>query len=44
MEKLTFTNRLNTKKYLSIRITILLIVYAGKFVVNDALPYYGFEK
>lgn len=44
MEKLTLTNRLNTKKYLSIGITILLIIYAGKFVINDALPYYGFDK
>jgi uncharacterized membrane protein len=34
----------HAKPYLRVAIVILLILFAGKFVVNDALPYYRFTK
>lgn len=30
--------------YLRCGFTLLLILFAGKFVIHDALPYFGFEK
>ncbi len=44
MEKLNLCTQLNPKSYLRFGLTILLILYAGKFIINDALPYFGFDK
>ncbi len=44
MEKLSFNTQSKTKSYIRLGLTILLILYAGKFVINDALPYFGFDK
>mgnify|MGYP002783901183 FL=1 len=32
------------KSYVTLLAVLFLIVYAGKFVIHDALPYFGFEK
>ena len=39
MEQSNLLTRLTPKSYLRIGLTILLILFAGKFVINDALPY-----
>ncbi len=44
MEKLKFSIQPKPKSYLQIGVTIFLILYAGKFIINDALPYFGFDK
>lgn len=44
MEKSTPLNQFKLKSYISFGLTILLILFAGKFVINDALPYFGFAK
>ena len=44
MVQSNFVTRLTPKSYFRIGLTILLILFAGKFVINDALPYYGFDK
>jgi uncharacterized membrane protein len=44
MEKLKLSTQPNPKSYLRIGLTIFLILFAGKFVINDALPYFGFAK
>lgn len=36
--------QLKPKSYLRFGLTLFLILFAGKFVINDALPYFGFEK
>ena len=37
-------NQLKPKSYLSFVLTIFLILFAGKFVIHDALPYFGLKK
>jgi uncharacterized membrane protein len=44
MEKLNLLNQLKPKAYLRLGLKIFLILFAGKFVTNDALPYFGFDK
>ena len=44
MEKLNLVNQLKPKSYLRLGLTIFLILFAGKFVINDALPYFRFDK
>ncbi len=44
MEKQNLFTQLNPKSYLRFGLTIFLILFAGKFVINDALPYFGFDK
>jgi hypothetical protein len=43
MEQSNLLIRLTLKSYLRLGLTILLILYAGKFVINDLL-YFGFER
>ena len=44
MDKLNLSSQLKPKSYLRLGLTIFLILYAGKFVINSALPYFGFDK
>ena len=44
MEQSNLLARLTPKSYVRLGLTILLILFAGKFVINDALPYFGFDK
>ncbi len=44
MEKLKLVNQPNPTSYLRIGLTIFLILFAVKFVIHDALPYFGFDK
>lgn len=44
MEQSNLLNQLTPKSYVRLGLTILLILFAGRFVINDALPYFGFEK
>ena len=44
MEKLNLSTQFKPKAYLRLGLTIFLILFAGKFVINDALPYFGFNK
>ena len=44
MEQSNLLARLRPKSYVRLGLTILLILFAGKFVINDALPYFGFDK
>ena len=44
MEKLILSTQPKPTSYLRIGLTIFLILFAGKFVINDALPYFGLEK
>ena len=32
------------KSYLQVLIWVFLILFAGKFIIKDALPYYGFTQ
>ncbi len=32
------------KSYVTLLAVLFLIVYAGKFIIHDALPYFGFEQ
>lgn len=32
------------KSYLRLGLTLFLILFAGKFIIKDALPYFGFEQ
>jgi hypothetical protein len=36
--------QLKPKSYLRFSLTIFLMLFAGKFVIHDALPYFGLEK
>jgi uncharacterized membrane protein len=36
--------QLKPKSYVRFGLTIFLILFAGKFVIHDALPYFGLEK
>ncbi len=36
--------QLKPKSYLRLGLTLFLILFAGKFVIHDALPYFGLEK
>jgi uncharacterized membrane protein len=36
--------QLKPKSYLRFGLTIFLMLFAGKFVIHDALPYFGLEK
>lgn len=44
MEKLNLFTQFKPKAYLRLGLTIFLILFAGRFVINDALPYFGFNK
>ena len=44
MEQSNLLTQLTPKSYVRLGVTILLILFAGKFVINDALPYFGFDK
>ena len=44
MEQPNLLTQLTPKSYVRLGLTILLILFAGKFVINDALPYFGFDK
>ena len=44
MEKLILSSQPKPTSYLRFGLTIFLILFAGKFVINDALPYFGFDK
>ena len=44
MEKLNLVTHTKTKFYIRFVLIILLILYAGKFVIDSALPYFGFDK
>ena len=44
MEKINLLTQFKPKSYLRFGLTIFLILFAGKFVINDALPYFGFDK
>ncbi len=44
MEQSNLLTRLTPKSYVRLGLTILLVLFAGKFVINDALPYFGFEE
>ena len=33
-----------TKSYLRLAVLVFLVVFAGKFIIKDALPYFGFEQ
>ena len=44
MEQSNLLTRVTPKSYVRLGLTILLILFAGKFVINDALPYFGFDK
>lgn len=43
MENFNLLTQKRVKKYANFLFTIFLILYAGKFVVNSALPYFGFD-
>ncbi|NND32039.1 MAG: DUF2306 domain-containing protein [Saprospiraceae bacterium] len=34
----------NAKSYLTLALWVFLIAFAGKFVIKDALPYFGFQE
>ncbi|TAF31620.1 MAG: DUF2306 domain-containing protein [Cytophagales bacterium] len=42
MEKIL--TQLKPKSYLRFGLTLFLILFAGKFIIKDALPYFGLEK
>ncbi len=44
MEKLNLLNQLKPKLYLRFGLILFIILFAGKFVINDALSYFGFDK
>jgi uncharacterized membrane protein len=44
MEKLNLSTQFKPKAYLRLGLIIFLILFAGRFVINDALPYFGFNK
>lgn len=44
MEKSTPLTQFKPKSYWRFGLTLFLILFAGKFVINDALPYFGFDK
>lgn len=44
MDKLILSTQPKPTSYLRFGLTIFLILFAGKFVINDALPYFGFDK
>jgi len=44
MEKLNSLTQFKPQSYLRFGLTVFLILFAGKFVINDALPYFGLEK
>ena len=44
MEQSNLLARLTPKSYVRLGLTVLLILFASKFVINDALPYFGFDK
>jgi uncharacterized membrane protein len=44
MEKLNSLTQFKPQSYLRFGLTVFLMLFAGKFVINDALPYFGLEK
>ena len=44
MEQSNLLTRLTPKSYVRLGLTILLILFAGKFVIKDVLPYFGFDE
>ena len=44
MENVNLPNHLKPTSYLKIVLTLFLILFAGKFVINSALPYFGLNK
>ncbi|TAH07200.1 MAG: DUF2306 domain-containing protein [Sphingobacteriia bacterium] len=44
MDKSNFLTQFKPKSYLRFALTLFLILFAGKFIIKDALPYFGFEK
>ena len=44
MAKSNLLSQLKPKSYLIFALTLFLILFAGKFVIKDALPYFGLEK
>ncbi|HRI23427.1 MAG TPA: DUF2306 domain-containing protein [Ferruginibacter sp.] len=44
MENLNLSYQHKLRSFLRSVITILLVLYAGKFVMKSALPYFGFDK
>lgn len=44
MENLNLSYQHKLRSFLRSVIAILLILYAGKFVITSALPYFGFDK
>jgi Predicted membrane protein (DUF2306) len=44
MEKINLLNQLKPKLYLRFALIVFLMLFAGKFIIKDALPYFGFDK
>ena len=44
MEKINLLTQLKPKSYLRLGLTLFLVLFAGKFIIKDALPYFGFEQ
>lgn len=44
MEKLNPFMQLKPTFYLRLGLAIFLMLFAGTFIINDALPYFGFDK
>jgi hypothetical protein len=44
MEKINLLNPRKPKSFLRLGLTLFLILFAGKFIIKDALPYFGFEQ
>jgi uncharacterized membrane protein len=44
MNKLNLSTRFKPIFYLKLVLTLFLVLFAGKFVINDAFPYFGFDK
>lgn len=44
MGRLNLFTQFKPKSCLRLGLTVFLILFAGKFVINNALPYFGFDK
>ncbi len=44
MENVNLSALLKPKSYWRLGLTVFLVLFAGKFVINDALPYFGLNK
>ncbi len=44
MENVNLPSQLKPKSYWRLGLTVFLVLFAGKFVINDALPYFGLNK